>query len=183
MARGEIMLSTDRLTLAPMTCALADRAHTLWTNAEMRQFLWRNEIIDRAEAVQALRRSEEDFEERRYGLWGMYLRDHDDLIGFCGLRSNEEDGAPELMFGLLPAYWGLGLVTEAAREVARYAFEDIDADRIRGATLVSNAASIRVLEHLGAELIGREAGPDGELVIYHLTPDSVSASPATESDV
>jgi RimJ/RimL family protein N-acetyltransferase len=167
---SRIDLTTERLTLAPMTREQTDRAHTLWTNAEMRQFLWHNEIIDRKEAISALKKSEDDFNQRQYGLWGLHLRHHEDLIGFCGLRTNDEDGVPELLFGLLPAYWGLGIVTEAAREVVRYAFEDLHVDSIRGATLVSNAASVRVLEHLGAEFLGREHGADGEMLIYHLTP-------------
>jgi len=165
-----ITLATDRLSLAPLTTAQTDRAHTLWTNAEMRQFLWHNEIIDRREAIEALEKSESDFVGHKYGLWGLYLRKHDDLIGFCGLRTNEEDDVPELLFGLLPAYWGLGIVTEAAGEVARYAFDDLQVDSIRGATLVSNAASVRVLEHLGAEFLGSEQGEDGETLVYHLTP-------------
>lgn len=171
MTENPIELTTERLTLKPLTREQTDRAHALWTNAEMRQFLWRNEIIDRKEAVDALTRSEKDLKTRGYGLWGMRLLNHDDLIGFCGLRTHDEDDVPELMFGLLPAYWGLGMVTEAAKEVVRYAFEDLRIDSIRGATLVSNAASIKVLDHLGADILGTETGPDGEMVIYHLTPD------------
>jgi len=182
MSEPQIELTTERLALKPMTCALTDRAHTLWTNAEMRQFLWHNEIIDRKEAVEALEKSELDFEKRRYGLWGLYLRNHDDLIGFCGLRTNDEDDVPELMFGLLPAYWGLGIVTEAAREVVRYALDELRVDSVRGATLLSNAASVRVLEHLGAEFLGREKSDDGEVLIYHLTPGRFRTL-AEDSDV
>lgn len=170
MGHNLIELTTSRLALKPLTRAKTDRAHTLWTNAEMRQFLWRNEIIDRQEAVAMLTRSETDFTERRYGLWGIHLLHHDDLIGFCGLRTKDEDGVPEMLFGLLPAYWGLGMVTEAALEVARYAFDDLRLASISGTTLVSNVASIRVLEHLGAEISRRRQADDGDRVAYHLAP-------------
>ncbi len=174
-------LTTERLILRPLTCADTDRAHTLWTNAEMRQFLWRNEIIDRKEATRALKKSEADFAAMRYGLWGLFLKNHTDLIGFCGLRTGQK-GVPELMFGLLPAYWGLGLVTEAAKGVVEYAFNELRIGSIRGATLVSNAASVRVLEHLGAEFVGNERGEDGEMLVYHLSPGRYRTL-AEESDV
>lgn len=179
---GRIELTTKRLALRPLGRADTDRAHTLWTNAEMRQFLWRNEIIDRHEAIAMLTRSERDFAARRYGLWGIHLQHHDDLIGFCGLRSKDEDDMPELLCGLLPAYWGLGIVTEAAMVVVRYAFDELRLDSINGATLASNTASIRVLEHLGAEVSRRQPSEDGDRVSYHLAPSRFRAL-AADSEV
>ena len=44
-------LETKRLTLRPLTTANTDAAHTLWTNAEMRQFLWDNKIINRKQSM------------------------------------------------------------------------------------------------------------------------------------
>jgi len=181
MAETNNELTTQRLRLIPLTCDDVDKAHTLWTNAEMRHFLWRNEIIDRKEAVAALEQSESDFEKFRYGLWGLHLINHEDLIGFCGLRTGEK-GVPELLFGLLPAYWGLGLVTEAATGMLSYAFESLRIVSVRGATFVGNTASVRVLEHLGAELVSREQGDGGEMVIYHLTPDRFTTR-GEDSDV
>jgi [ribosomal protein S5]-alanine N-acetyltransferase len=167
---GRFDLSTDRLSLVPLTRAQTERAHTLWTNAEMRQFLWHDEIIDRKEAVATLQRSEADFEQAGYGLWGVYLKGHDDLIGFCGLRSREHGGAPEMLVGLLPAYWGLGFVSEAASAVLRYAFDDAGVDSVHGSTLVSNVAATRALEHIGAEFLGREQSEHGETVVYLIAP-------------
>ena len=93
-----------------------------------------------------LRESAASFEERGFGIWGLMNRESGEGIGFCGFRPSEE---PELVYGLLPGYWNLGLATEAARAAIRYAFERAGIRCITASADTANTASLRVMEKAG----------------------------------
>jgi RimJ/RimL family protein N-acetyltransferase len=54
---------------------------------------------------------------------------------------------------LHPDHWGRGYATEAGAEAIRYAFEDLDVDRIFSCILTDNDASQAVAVRLGMELL------------------------------
>ena len=72
------------------------------------------------------------YEEGRYGLQALIHRETGDLIGMCGLLTQEVSGKTELEVGyhLLRKDWGLGFATEAARLFRDYGFQHIDVDSI-----------------------------------------------------
>ena len=47
----------------------------------------------------------------------------DAVIGAAGMTRISDQPEPELIYALLPMYWGRGLPTEAAGEILRLAFE------------------------------------------------------------
>src|SRR5208283_1719344 len=51
-------------------------------------------------------------------------------------------------------FWGKGYSTEAARRVVRYAFEDLNLNRVYAHHMVRNPASGRVLEKIGMKREG-----------------------------
>lgn len=99
-----------------------------------------------------------DFTTLGYGRWGCFLRDTDQLIGFCGLKylDDLDPGAVDVGFRFLPEHWGKGYATEAATASLAFGFETIGLDRIIALVLPENAASIRVLEKIGMGLVGDE---------------------------
>lgn len=62
------------------------------------------------------------------------------------------DGDIELGYRLLPAFWGLGYATEAARALVDSAFADCGAQSVAATTMTVNAGSRRVLEKAGLRL-------------------------------
>jgi RimJ/RimL family protein N-acetyltransferase len=70
------------------------------------------------------------------------------LIGLCAL-DRCDDSVWELGYWYGKSYWGQGYASEAARTVARHAFEDLDATMLTAGWFVDNPASGRVLEKLG----------------------------------
>jgi RimJ/RimL family protein N-acetyltransferase len=114
----------------------------------VRKYLWDDRIIGEDVTAAVLASSADDFARQGYGLWGVFDRATDELMGFCGFRSSA-DGMPELLYGLLPAWWGKGLATEAARAVLSYAFQALGTAEVRAATDTPNVASVRVMERLG----------------------------------
>jgi ribosomal-protein-alanine N-acetyltransferase len=72
------------------------------------------------------------------------------LIGFKGVP--DEAGSTEIGYGIDPAFQNKGYITEAIRALVGWAFSH-PACRVVTATTVTNPASNRVLEKLGAQLV------------------------------
>ncbi len=74
-------------------------------------------------------------------------------IGSIGLHFRSDlarlDDEAELGYWLGVPYWGQGLVPEAAREMLRYAFEDLKLDRVWCGYYEGNDKSRRVQEKVG----------------------------------
>ena len=54
------------------------------------------------------------------------------LVGFVGFRPFFDPPELQLLYGLLPAYWGRGLATEPAGAPMRYVLEEPDREEGRG---------------------------------------------------
>jgi len=144
-------LRTARLDLRPLTLADVDAAHHVWTDPGVRRYLWDDLIIPREQAEEVIAASLANFREYRLGLWGIRMYEAEALAGFAGLRFIDAREV-ELLYGLLPEFWGCGLATEAAEAVLDYGFGVLALPRIAGRTDPPNTASIHVLERLGMQL-------------------------------
>ena len=108
-------ISTERLSLRPFTIMDIDRLHALWTQPDMRRFLWDDVIISRDRAADEVERGLENTDRHGIGYWMIEAQKENDLLGFCGFRLIDNEPEIELMYGLERAYWGMGLATEASR--------------------------------------------------------------------
>lgn len=68
------------------------------------------------------------------------------IIGWCGLDGKAEAGKTVLFYMLDENYRNQGYATQCARELLRYAFEDMDYDIIYGGCVKDNIASYRVMQ-------------------------------------
>lgn len=152
-----VMLHTDRLTLRPFEQRDLVRLHTLWTDPEVRRYLWDDEVISLERAEQAIRASERAALKLGMGLYCVFRRHEDDLIGFAGFRCFEGDDGPELLYGFLPDVWGQGFATEACRVLLSRGFGVHGFQRVVAATDTPNQSSVRVLQRLG--MVFRERRP------------------------
>jgi RimJ/RimL family protein N-acetyltransferase len=162
-------LETERLILRPSSLDDIDALHQVWTDPEVRRYLWDDEVISRQRAAAAVETAVADANRNGVGLWCVLPKPASALAGFCGFRYIDDSPDIELVYGLLPDYWGQGLATEAARAVLEYGFDAAVFTRIYGRTDVADRASIRVMERLGMKL-GRETRLAARpTLIYSLT--------------
>jgi [ribosomal protein S5]-alanine N-acetyltransferase len=142
-------IETTRLELRPLTADDVDDIHRLWIHPEVRKYLWDDEVISREHAASVVEESTALFQGRGFGVWGMFARGAETLVGYCGYWFFHDPPQLQLLYGVAPTDWGKGLATEAARAMIRYGFEGLSFDRIIASADAPNPASLRVMEKAG----------------------------------
>ncbi len=101
--------------------------------------------------LQAIIKGRADREEDRRYDFVICLKEDDRIIGNVGLSFVLRSALQCCMIGysLDQAYNGKGYMTEAVKQVVRYAFEELKFHRISGEASPQNPGSIRVLENAG----------------------------------
>lgn len=89
------------------------------------------------------------YERHGIGLWHVALRADGTPIGMCGLLKRDTLEHVDIGFAYLPAWWGKGYAREAAAAVMDYGTRTLAIAHIVAIVSPGNAASIRVLEHIG----------------------------------
>ena len=123
-------ISTDRLSLRPFTIMDIDRLHALWTQPDMRRFLWDDVIISRDRAADEVERGLQNAGRHGIGYWVIESQKENDLLDFCGFRLIDHEPEIELMYGLGRAYWGKGLTTEASRAALAWLWNSTGYSRV-----------------------------------------------------
>jgi len=165
-----VTLQTERLIIRHWTDDEEDRAflHTIMSNESGRSFY-------------PDRKTREQSDEVMYRILGYQkagelcwavacLKDTGQRLGFTGLAPVTFDVpfAPTVEIGWQydPAVWGSGYATEAANELLRHAFEDLDLPEIVAFAIEENTASTAVMSR-----IGMTQYPD-ETFIHPTVPDT-----------
>ena len=165
-------IETARLRLLPYTLDDLDDLHRLWTDPDVRRYLFDNKVIAREQAASGIERSLACFQTHGFGEWAVCLRGKDPLIGFCGFRFTGDPPEVELFYGLAPAHWGQGLTTEAARAILRYGFEEHKFSCVVASADAPNVASLRVMEKVGMRFDKRVGKGGLDLVYYRVSREA-----------
>jgi RimJ/RimL family protein N-acetyltransferase len=167
MAAAVPTVETERLVLRPWRPG-EDLDALASLNADPRVMRWIAPFrpLSRAESAALLERIVAHWTEHGYGLWAVSPRAAAgdapagraapaaaECIGFAGLAVPAflpaVLPAVEVGWRLLPAWWGRGLATEAARAAVAHAFGPLGLARVVSVVDPGNAASLRVVEKLG----------------------------------
>jgi len=162
-------LEIEHLILRPWSLDDIDALHQIWTEPQVRRYLWDDEAISRQRAAAAVAAGVAGANRNGVGLWCVLPKPETAVAGFCGFRYIEDSSDIELLYGLLPDYWGQGLATEAARAALEYGFDAALFGRLYARTDVPNRASIRVLERLGMKFERETRLGARPTLIYSLT--------------
>lgn len=164
-------IETARLFLRPFRGDDLHDLHRLWTNAEVRRYLWDDLRVTRAQVLGEIAKSVECFETCGFGLWTLRDKSLELLLGFCGLRRFGQAQDVEILYGIAPQHWGQGLATEAARAVLHFGFQYCNLPAIYAGADPPNSASLRVMEKLGMEFADCQRINKLEAIYYSIARD------------
>ncbi|MER5910871.1 GNAT family N-acetyltransferase [Streptomyces sp. NPDC001982] len=115
-------------------------------------------VADRAEAVRRIERMHERRRAETGVVWAIAQPDGE-ALGLIGWNDMDlAGGSAEIVYWVLPAARGGGIVVEATRTVSRWALDDLGLHRLRLCHSVANPASCRVAEKAGYTLEGTMRG-------------------------
>ena len=144
-------LKTKRLILRHWKAA--DREPFVRINADPRVMEYLGEPLSHEQSGEVVDRIEAHFRMHGFGLCAAELTEPGLFIGFIGLAVPTFEAAftpcVEIGWRLAAENWGRGLATEGAREMVRYAFEELKLPELVSITAVGNERSRRVMEKLG----------------------------------
>ncbi len=148
-------LQTERLLLRPMTLDDDQDMFEYGSDPEMTRFTSWETHRSIEDARVFLQREVDGFDDVTGGAWGIEHRGDRKFIGAFGfILQPPEHQIQEIGFHLARKYWGQGLMTECAREVIRFSFDNLEVNRIQATCEPENIGSARVLEKCGLSYEG-----------------------------
>ena len=117
-----------------------------------------------------------DWAAHGYRQWVVSVPPSEGVDGFVGFRASEPGARPELLFGILPRWWGQGIADEAARAVLAHGFATLGFAAVWAATDPPNLASQRLLDRLGMVFERHEGPAEREQLVYGLTAEQFARS-------
>jgi [ribosomal protein S5]-alanine N-acetyltransferase len=151
-------LRTERLLLRPLTHDHVDDYHRVYGDARTWEHLPSGRHTSRGESARAIERSMESHRAFGFGYCAVVLREHvaglpaGAFLGSAGAAMLGFD-AWNLGYRFAPEAWGHGFATEAAAVALSAARSARPEAPVTARVLAGNAASMRVLERIGLELI------------------------------
>jgi RimJ/RimL family protein N-acetyltransferase len=177
-------IETERLRMRKFALEDADEHLRIITDPEFMRPMGPQFQPTRDKVLVGVGRMIEHWYQFGYGLWVMELKGAERHFGYCGLRHLAPTDEVELFYGCDRAYWGRGLVTEAARAALRYGFGRMGFERVMAVTDKDNKASRRVMEKCGLRYERDAVYFDVPVVYYALNREDYrdDGAPYTEKD-
>lgn len=161
-----IEIISEPFYLRPLLESHLDEIHAIWTNGQVRRYLFDDIIIPIEATLEEIKNSILSFEQNKYGLWVVFFKNASKMIGFTGYRNFHEPPELQLIYGLLPDYCGKGYATILAKLMLKYGFEELKFDEIVASADVPNVASIKVMQKSGMRF-EKQVVIDGLDTIYY----------------
>lgn len=144
-----IIINTERLYLRPFRQEDLDALHFIFSDAETMAYYPSPFSLEQTQNW--IKKNQKRYEEDGYGLWGVCLKETDELIGDCGLVKQRVDRRTEVEIGyhINKKYWSKGYATEAAEGCKEYGFYQLGLNHLISIIDPGNVPSIRVAEKIG----------------------------------
>lgn len=139
-------IETTRLLLRQFTLNDLEELYRLYSDREIMRYIG---LCSKTETEARLLSILKHWQTHDLGMWAVIHKDHQKLIGRCGLIFLDNTSEVEIGYLLDKAYWCQGLATEAALAVLKYGFEIMQLKRIVAIAKPENIASRRVMEKIG----------------------------------
>jgi len=133
----------------PISADNFEETYKLFTNDFVRKYLFDDEVISRETAHSFITTSNQNFQQKGYGLWTIHVKESNSLIGFTGLWHFFNENQPQLLYALLPNHTKLGYAKEAAQKIIEYAWKYLNFDFLDASCDTPNTASFKTAIGIG----------------------------------
>ncbi len=149
------VLETERMILRPLTMDDAEATYAYARDPVSSEFMPWEVPRSMADTIAYLETIPKNYAARERINFAMTLKSDGKFIGSCGFH-NISPEHHKIMMGylLIPSAWGNGYMTEAVREMIRFAFEEMGMHRVAATCDYENIRSANVMERCGMNLEG-----------------------------
>ena len=150
-----ITLETERLFLRPLTANDLEFVFRHFSDPAIKRYLFDDDPVTTREQAQAIIDFYLSPVSKPYNRWVITRKSDGCASGTCGYHKwQRQHQRAEIGYDLEKAAWRPGYMTEALRVVLQHGFEQMGLNRVEALVYPENAASVRVLEHLGFQKEG-----------------------------
>ena len=144
-----VILKTSRLQLREFVPENIDALTKIFSDPITMQYY--PAPFSRQEVAEWIERNRRRYRKDGHSLWAMILKSSGELIGDCGLATQNVEGQSEIEIGyhVRRDLWKQGFATEAARACRDYGFSQLKAPRLISLIRPENIPSRRVAEKNG----------------------------------
>jgi RimJ/RimL family protein N-acetyltransferase len=158
-------LTTERLYLRMLQESDFEEYAAIHMDPEVTRFTTRAQL-SREDAWRHMAMIVGHWHLRGFGMWGVFEKATDRLVGRVGFHQPEGWPDFELGWTLGRAAWGKGYATEAAKACLDYAFDVMKRKRVISLIDPQNVASIKVAERIGETRDGEWQHDEHRLLVY-----------------
>ncbi len=149
------VLETERLVLRPRTMADKDDIFEYASDPEITRYVIWPTHRSVEDTIAFLESAPKSFANRESIGFAIELKESGKMIGDCAFHHIEpKHHRTEFGYVLNRNYWGKGYMTEAVREMIRFAFEEMGMHRVAATCDFDNVRSAAVMERCGMKLEG-----------------------------
>ncbi|MFC3886091.1 GNAT family N-acetyltransferase [Bacillus songklensis] len=152
-------LETERLRLQQITNEHVFDLFTYFSRDDLTKYYDIDTFYTMEQSFSLVHFFKRRFRSREGIRWGLINKETNRLIGTCGFHRIEKiNRKAELGYDLSPDYWQQGFMTEAARRIVEFGFNDMGLHRIEAYYFEDNLASRQLLLKLGFQREGNLKG-------------------------
>lgn len=182
-------LAAERVCLRALARSDAPALFAVFSDPRVMRY-WSSPPMTAVEQAEGLIEQIDDWFAQRGGCqWGIVESAGGSVIGTATLHAFAlQHKRCEVGYVLGSAYWGRGFAREALARLLRFAFGELRLERIEADVDPRNAASVRLVEHLGFRREGllrarwHVAGEVQDSALYGLLRDEFSMKETFKSD-
>ena len=144
-----MILETERLYLREMNQSDFEYLAEILQNPRV-MYAYEHDFSDN-DVQEWLDRQITRYKKYGFGLWAVILKNTDEMIGQAGLTMQPYKDTEVLEIGYLlkERFWHYGYASEAANGCKKYAFEQLNRDKVYSIIKSDNYASMKVAKSMG----------------------------------
>lgn len=166
-----VILTTDNFIIREMTENDVESLYHISRDPDIKKYL--DNISDNLETEKEkhLAYIENIYHFYGFGLWGVFLKENNHLVGQCGIELKQFDNEETYEIGYLLAkqYQGQGYAKEFVSEVINYCFHELNIRRVTAVIDRNNDRSIHLAEQVGMRKYGECTRNNRNCYNYEIT--------------